>query len=48
MSEVQRVFGEQVNGHTYHARRAVYAVIADSAGGAVFPCESCLGRPEPS
>ena len=32
MSEVQRVFGTQVDGHTYHARRAVYAVIPDSDG----------------
>ena len=32
MAEVQHVFGEQVDGHTYHARRAVYAVIRDSEG----------------
>jgi 8-oxo-dGTP pyrophosphatase MutT (NUDIX family) len=32
LSEVQRVFGTQVDGHTYHARRAVYAVIPDSTG----------------
>src|SRR2546427_31787 len=32
MAEVQHVFGTQVDGHTYHARRAVYAVIRDSAG----------------
>jgi 8-oxo-dGTP diphosphatase len=32
MTEVQHVFGTQVDGHTYHARRAVYAVIPDSAG----------------
>ena len=30
MAEVQHVFGEQVDGQTYHARRAVYAVIRDS------------------
>jgi 8-oxo-dGTP diphosphatase len=32
MAEVQYVFGEQGDGHTYHARRAVYAVIRDSEG----------------
>jgi 8-oxo-dGTP diphosphatase len=32
MFEVRYVFGTQVDGHTYHARRAVYAVIRDSAG----------------
>jgi 8-oxo-dGTP diphosphatase len=32
MAEVQHVFGAQVDGHTYHARRAVYAVIPDSDG----------------
>jgi 8-oxo-dGTP diphosphatase len=32
MAEVQHVFGEQVDGHTYYARRAVYAVIPDSNG----------------
>ena len=32
MAEVQRVFGTQVDGHTYHARRAVYAVVRDSNG----------------
>jgi 8-oxo-dGTP diphosphatase len=32
MAEVQHVFGAQVDGHTYHARRAVYAVIRDSVG----------------
>jgi 8-oxo-dGTP diphosphatase len=32
MAEVQYVFGEQVDGHPYHARRAVYAVIPDSDG----------------
>jgi len=32
MAVVQHVFGEQVDGQTYHARRAVYAVIPDSAG----------------
>src|SRR5215468_4408313 len=32
MAEVQHVFGTQVDGHTYHARRAVYAVIRDSKG----------------
>ena len=30
MAEVQYVFGTHVDGHTYHARRAVYAVIRDS------------------
>ena len=28
-AEVQHVFGAQVEGHTYHMRRAVYAVIPD-------------------
>src|SRR5215813_15299910 len=32
MAEVQHVFGTQVDGHTYHARRAVYAVIRDRKG----------------
>jgi 8-oxo-dGTP diphosphatase len=32
MGEVQHIFGAQVDGHTYHARRAVYAVIRDSDG----------------
>ena len=32
MTEVQHVFGAQVDGHTYHIRRAVYVVIRDSAG----------------
>jgi 8-oxo-dGTP diphosphatase len=32
MAEVQYVFGEQVDGHPYHARSAVYAVIPDSDG----------------
>jgi ADP-ribose pyrophosphatase YjhB (NUDIX family) len=32
MAEVQYVFGAQVDGHTYHARRAVYAVIPDREG----------------
>jgi 8-oxo-dGTP diphosphatase len=32
MAAVQHVFGTQVDGHTYHARRAVYAVIRDSEG----------------
>src|SRR5215475_15141936 len=32
MTEIQHVFGTQVDGHTYHARRAVYAVIRDSDG----------------
>jgi hypothetical protein len=32
MAEVQHVFGVQVDGRTYHARRAVYAVIRDSDG----------------
>ena len=32
MTEVQHVFGTQVDEHTYHARRAVYAVIRDSDG----------------
>ena len=32
MLEVHHVFGTQVDGHTYHARRAVYAVIPDSDG----------------
>jgi 8-oxo-dGTP diphosphatase len=32
MAEVQQVFGTQVDGHTYHARRAVYAVIPDREG----------------
>ena len=32
MAEVQHVFGAQVEGHTYHARRAVYAVIPDREG----------------
>jgi 8-oxo-dGTP pyrophosphatase MutT (NUDIX family) len=32
MAVVQHVFGEQVDGQTYHARRAVYAVIPDSDG----------------
>ena len=32
MAEVQHVFGTQIDGHTYHARRAVYAVIRDSDG----------------
>src|SRR4029450_4435957 len=32
MTAVQHVFGEQVDGQTYHARRAVYAVILDSDG----------------
>src|SRR4029434_6323436 len=32
MAEVQHVFGTQVDGHTYHARRAVYAVIPNSDG----------------
>jgi 8-oxo-dGTP diphosphatase len=32
MAEVQHVFGVQVEGHTYHIRRAVYAVIPDRDG----------------
>lgn len=32
MAEGQHVFGTRVEGHTYHERRAVYAVIRDSAG----------------
>jgi 8-oxo-dGTP diphosphatase len=32
MAEVQHVFDEQVDGHVYHARRAVYAVIRDNEG----------------
>src|SRR4029453_7463056 len=32
MPEVHHVFGTQIDGHTYHARRAVYAVIPDSDG----------------
>src|SRR5690242_19988612 len=32
MAEVQHVFGTQIEGHTYHARRAVYVVIPDSDG----------------
>lgn len=32
VAEVQHVFGTQIDGHTYHARRAVYAVIRDSEG----------------
>jgi len=32
MAEVQHVFGTQVDGHAYHARRAVYAVIRASKG----------------
>jgi 8-oxo-dGTP pyrophosphatase MutT (NUDIX family) len=32
MAEVQHVFGTQVEGHTYHIRRAVYAVISDREG----------------
>ena len=32
MAEVQHVFGTQIDGYTYHARRAVYAVIPDSDG----------------
>jgi ADP-ribose pyrophosphatase YjhB (NUDIX family) len=32
MAEVQHVFGTQIDGHTYHSRRAVYAVIPDRAG----------------
>src|SRR5262249_7212880 len=32
MAEVQHVFGAQVEGHTYHSRRAVYAVIPDREG----------------
>ena len=32
MAEVQHVFGAQVEGHTYHIRRAVYAVIPDREG----------------
>src|SRR5262245_14601271 len=32
MAEVQHIFGTQVDGHTYHARRAVYAVIRDRDG----------------
>jgi 8-oxo-dGTP diphosphatase len=32
MAEVQHVFGTQVDGHTYHARRAVYVVIPDREG----------------
>jgi 8-oxo-dGTP diphosphatase len=32
MAEVQHVFGARLVGYTYHARRAVYAVIPDSAG----------------
>src|SRR5262249_17781702 len=32
MAEVQHVFGAQVEGHTFHMRRAVYAVIRDSKG----------------
>src|SRR5215510_6377134 len=32
MAEVQHVFGAQIEGHAYHARRAVYAVIRDSKG----------------
>ena len=32
VAEVQHVFGTQVDGHTYHARRAVYAVIPDREG----------------
>ena len=31
-AEVQHVFGAQVEGHTYHIRRAVYAVIPDREG----------------
>jgi 8-oxo-dGTP diphosphatase len=38
MAEVQHVFGTQVDGHTYHARRAVYAVIPDSAGRVAAVC----------
>src|SRR5262245_65866322 len=32
MAEVQHVFGAQIEGHTYHIRRAVYAVIPDCEG----------------
>ena len=32
MAEVQHVFGAQVEGYTYHIRRAVYAVIPDREG----------------
>src|SRR5215472_2828772 len=32
MAEVQHVFGAQVEGHTYHIRRAVYVVIPDHEG----------------
>ena len=32
MADVEHVFGTQIDGHTYHARRAVYAVIPDSDG----------------
>jgi 8-oxo-dGTP diphosphatase len=32
MAEVQHVFGAQIEGHTYHMRRAVYAVISDRDG----------------
>ena len=32
MAEVPHVFGTQIDGYTYHTRRAVYAVIRDSEG----------------
>jgi 8-oxo-dGTP diphosphatase len=32
MAEVQHIFGVQIDGYTYHTRRAVYAVVRDSEG----------------